>query len=166
MGDQLRAYGSHRNQVAYPHEGMSRLRKRSGGGHMSWMRGKRCSSKGGIAWELYRPQDSGLFGGVKPSTEALKAAPKRLTLSSESHMPRRLPAVLRVAGPSSFVLKIILAPCFSLFTSCYLPSATQDLFFLPVVSGVFAVGCLSPRISPARSQRCACTVKLKRRLPP
>ena len=27
-----------------------------------------------------------------------------------SHMPRRLPAVLRVADPSSFALKIILTP--------------------------------------------------------
>jgi len=51
---------------------------------MSWMRGKKCSSKrrGGIAWELYRAQDSGLFGGFKPSTAAPKAAPKRFTLSS------------------------------------------------------------------------------------
>jgi hypothetical protein len=63
------------------------------------------------------------------------------------------------------VLTIILAPCFSLLTSCYLPSATQDLFSLLVVSGVFAVGCLPPRTSPACSQRCTCTVKLKRRPP-
>jgi hypothetical protein len=61
-------------------------------------------------------------------------------------------AVLRVAGPSSFVLKIILAPCFSLLTSCYLPSVTRDLFFLLIVNGVFAVGRHSLRIFPARSQ--------------
>ena len=165
----MRVYGSYRNQVAYPHEGMGRLRKRSGGGHISWMRGKRCSSKGGIAWELYRHKTAVFSEGLSPPqrpSSGPPTAPKRLTLSSESHIPRRLPAVLRVAGPSSSVLKIILAPRFSLLTSCYLPSATQDLFFLLVVSGVFAVGCLSPRISPARSQRCTCTVKLERCLPP
>jgi hypothetical protein len=84
VGDRLRACGSHRNQVAYPHEGMSRLRKRSGGGHMSWRRGKRCSSKGGIAWELYRHKTAAFSEGFKPSTAAPKrppsgpqAAPKR-----------------------------------------------------------------------------------------
>ena len=82
-----------------------------------------------------------------------------------SHTPRRLPAVLRVAGPSSFVLKIILVPSFSLLTSRYLPSVTQNLFFLLVVNGVFAVGCRSLRASRARSQRCACIMKLERCLP-
>jgi hypothetical protein len=77
VGDRLRACGSHRYQVVYPHEGMSRLRKRSGGGHMSWMRGKRCSSKGGIAWSFIGTRQRS-FRRFKPSTEALK----RLTLSS------------------------------------------------------------------------------------
>src|SRR5277367_1966174 len=95
--------------------------------------------KGGIVWKLCRHKTAVFSERLSPSTEAPKAAPKRLTLSSESHMPRRLPVVLRVARPSSFVLEIILAPCFSLLTSCYLSSATQDLFFLLVVNGVFAV---------------------------
>jgi hypothetical protein len=77
VGDRLRACGSYRNQAAYPHKGMSRLRKKSGG-HMSWTRGKRCSSKGGIAWELYRHKTA-VFS--EPSTAA---PPKRLTLSGIS----------------------------------------------------------------------------------
>jgi hypothetical protein len=47
---------------------------------MSWMRGKRCSSKGGIAWELYRHKTAVFSEGLSPSTKAPKAAPKRLTL--------------------------------------------------------------------------------------
>jgi len=66
VGDRLRARGRHRNQVAYSHERMSRLRKRSGGGHVSWMRGRRCSSKGGIAWELYRRKTAVFSEGLGP----------------------------------------------------------------------------------------------------
>jgi len=44
---------------------------------MSWTRGKRCSSKGGIAWELYRHKTAVFSEGLSPSTEAPKAAPKR-----------------------------------------------------------------------------------------
>lgn len=48
---------------------------------MSWIRGKRCSSLGGIAWELYRHEAAVFSEGFEPST----AAPKRLTLSSIQH---------------------------------------------------------------------------------
>ena len=56
---------------------------------MSWMRGKRCSSQGGIAWELYRHKAAVFSEGFEPST----AAPKRLTLSGIPHAastPRRV----------------------------------------------------------------------------
>jgi hypothetical protein len=33
---------------------------------MSWMRGKRCSSKGGIAWELYRHKTAAFSEGLSP----------------------------------------------------------------------------------------------------
>ena len=129
VGDRLRACGSHRNQVAYLHEGLSRLRKRSGGGHMSWTRGKRCPSQREIAWELYRRKTAAPSGSTSSGIPYAASTPCR--------------AVLRVTGPSGSVLKIIFAPCFSLLTSCYLPRVTHDLFFLLVVNGIFAVGCRS-----------------------
>src|ERR1700730_11134811 len=76
MGDRLSACGSHRNQVAYLYEGMSRLRKRSGGGHMSWMRGKRYSSKGGIAWELYRHKTAVFLEGLRPPPQRPSRGPQ------------------------------------------------------------------------------------------
>ena len=53
---------------------------------MSWMRGKRCSSKrrGGIAWEPYRHKTAASSEGLSPQQRPpsdLQAAPKRLTLS-------------------------------------------------------------------------------------
>src|SRR5271156_4852506 len=124
---------------------MSRLRKRSGGGYKLGREDKDAPARGRL--ELYKHNDSGLSEGL-----SIQQRPPSGSHCEVSHMPRRLPAVLRVAGLSSFVLKIILVPCFSLLTSCYLPSVTQDLFFLLVVNGVFAVGCRSLRIFPARSQ--------------
>ena len=72
---------------------------------MSWTRGKRCSSKGEIAWELYRHKTAVFSEGLSP-----RQRPPSGLCCQVSHMPRRLPAVLRVAGLSSFVLKIILVP--------------------------------------------------------
>jgi len=93
VGDRLRACGSHRNQVAYPYEGLGRSRKRSGGGHVSWMRGKRCSSKGGTAWELYkhktavcllrihdcrhRPDDSSKVPAAEERGESIGKSPRK-----------------------------------------------------------------------------------------
>jgi hypothetical protein len=47
---------------------------------MSWMRGKRCSSKGGIAWKLSRHKTAIFSEGLSPSTEVPKAPPKRSRL--------------------------------------------------------------------------------------
>ena len=79
---------------------------------MSWTRGKRCSSKEGIAWELYRHKTAVFSEGL-----SRRQRPPSDSRYQVSHMPRRLPALLRGASPSSFVLKIILAPCFVLLDS-------------------------------------------------
>ena len=144
VGDRLRACGSHRNQVAYPHEGMSRLRKRSERGHMSWGRGKRYSSKGGLAWKLYKHKIAVFFGGFEPSISGPQAATKGLILSG---IPYAASTPCWVTRNWSIWLRPKDHPCSLLLalTPCCLPGTAQDLISPSMLRDVFAVESLSSR---------------------
>ena len=84
---------------------------------MSWRRGKRCSSKRGIAWKLYRHKIAVILEGFEPSISGPQAAPsgpKRLILSGIPYAASTSCWVTRNWCPFGFVLKIILAPYFLL----------------------------------------------------
>jgi hypothetical protein len=154
---------------------------------------ERTLQQRGIRGKLYR-HPTAVFSVVRMPGQPARRATSSGSQCRVSYTPRPLPAALRVASPSSVdpkghpypspcatclavfhgllfpslsvtsPLKTILAPCSSLLTSCYLPSATQDLFFL---SGCqWRLRCWMPfHQGLARSQRRACTVKLERCLP-
>jgi hypothetical protein len=83
---------------------------------------------GPIPSEVWSPQDSGLDSG-------LDSGPQRCTVCQVFHAPRPLPALLRVASLSSFVLKIILSPApYSLLRATHL--APVGSIFPVVVGGI------------------------------
>ena len=108
---------------------------------------------GPIPSEVWSPKTAAL-------TAASTAAPQRCTVCQVFHAPRPLPALLRVASLSSFVLKIILSPApYSLLRATHL--APVGPIFPVVVGGILATGSLLSRRPLLDAYNAVCLRRVK-----